>query len=345
MARRALVAASLLTLALAACGGGGSSDENGPARAAALLGVTSGALTDPGAPVAAEVRVMADSGVTALRVPFYWARIEPVRGKFDFSSVDPFVEACARGHIELLPIALRAPAWAAAHPKLANSPPAGTRDYAAFLTTLIERYGPDGSFWSAHPSLPKQPIETWQIWNEPNHDHYWSDQPYAAGYVRLARAARAAIKKADPDALVVAAGFADRSWESIAQIYRAGAKGVFDAVAIHPYTYEVANVLRLVRFARTEPVGSSTRRPEKLNGLEWSRSVEIQFSQKMRSTPSSRRWRISSGSACARRFAWSGSVVSNGDGWCPGRLPDDQVTSVSHSGRSPSPACRSERRA
>jgi hypothetical protein len=250
VARRALVAASLLTLALAACGGGGSSDENGSARPPTLLGVTSGALTDPGAPVAAEVRVMADSGVTALRVPFYWARIEPVRGKFDFSSVDPFVEAAARGHIELLPIALRAPAWAALHPKLANSPPAGTRNYAAFLTTLIERYGPDGSFWSDHPGLPKQPIETWQIWNEPNHDHYWSDQPYAAAYVRLARAARAAIKKADPDALVVAAGFADRSWESISEIYRAGAKGVFDAVAIHPYTYEVADVLRLVRYAR-----------------------------------------------------------------------------------------------
>jgi hypothetical protein len=250
VARRALVAAGLLALALSACGGGDSSDESDPSRPPTLLGVTSGALTDPDAPVASEVRVMADSGVTALRVPFYWNRIEPERGKFDFSGIDPFVEATARAHIELLPIVLRAPAWAAAHPKLTNSPPAGTRDYAAYLTALIERYGPSGSFWSDHSDLPKQPIEAWQIWNEPNHDHYWSDQPYAAGYVRLARAARTAIKKADPEALVVASGFADRSWESIAQIYRAGAKGVFDAVAIHPYTYEVSNVLRIVRYAR-----------------------------------------------------------------------------------------------
>ena len=158
--------------------------------------------------------------------------------------------ATARAHIELLPIVLRAPAWAAAHPELANSPPAGTANFAAYLTALIKRYGPDGSFWSDNPDLPKNPIESWQIWNEPNHDHYWSDQPYAAGYVRLAKAARAAIKKADPDAVVVAAGFADRSWESISQIYRAGAKGVFDAIAIHPYTYKVSNVLRMVRYAR-----------------------------------------------------------------------------------------------
>jgi hypothetical protein len=272
VARRALVAASLLALALSACGGGDSSDENnGPTRSQALLGVTSGALTDPDAPLDSEVRVMADSGVTALRVPFYWHHIEPAQGKFDFSEVDPIVEATARSHIEVLPIVLRTPAWAAEHPKLDNSPPAGTQNYAAYLTALIKRYGPDGSFWSDHPDVPRQPIEAWQIWNEPNHDHYWSDQPYASGYVRLAKAARAAIKKADPDALVVAAGFADRSWESIDQIYRAGAKGVFDAVAIHPYTYEVANVLRLVRYARRslKKAGDGDR-PLWLTEVTWS---------------------------------------------------------------------------
>ena len=63
-------------------------------------------------------------------------------------------------------------------------------------------------------------------------------------------------------------------------------------------------------FSDTLPSGPSTRSPEKSNGLSWSLSFEIQFSQKMRSTPSSRRVRISSGSACARRAAWSSRVVS-----------------------------------
>lgn len=272
MARRALVAAGLLALALSACGGGGSSkDNNGPSRPHPLLGVTSGALTNPGAPLGSEIKLMGASGVTSLRVPFYWNHIEPSKGKFDFSGVDPFVAATARSHIELLPIVLRTPAWAAAHPKLENSPPARTQDYAGYLTALIKRYGPDGSFWSANPDLPKQPIEAWQIWNEPNHDHYWSDQPYARGYVRLASAARAAIKNADPNATVVSAGFADRSWESIAEIYRAGAKGVFDAVAIHPYTYKVANVLRLVRYARRSlQQAGDVGRPLWLTEVTWS---------------------------------------------------------------------------
>jgi hypothetical protein len=272
VARRALVAAGLLALALSACGGGSSSqDENGPTRPRPLLGVTAGVLTEPGAPVRSEVRKMASTGVTSLRAPFYWSHIEQQRGHLSFAAVDPLVEATARAHIELLPIVLRTPSWAASHPRLVNSPPADPATYAAFLTTLIKRYGPDGSFWSSHPDVPKQPIRAWQIWNEPNHDRYWSDQPFAAGYVRLARAARAAIKKADPGALVVAAGFADRSWESIAQLYRAGAKGVFDAIAIHPYTYEVKNVLRLVRYARRslKQAGDGSR-PLWLTEVTWS---------------------------------------------------------------------------
>jgi hypothetical protein len=98
--------------------------------------------------------------------------------------------------------------------------------------------------------VPKLPIRAWQIWNEPDHLRYWSEQPYAADYVRLARAARKSIKAADPGARVVMAGFADRSWEALAKVYRAGAKGVFDAAAIHPYTFEVRNVLRIVEMAR-----------------------------------------------------------------------------------------------
>jgi hypothetical protein len=238
-------------LALAACGGGSSNDDKAPAGPKPLLGVTSGALLDQRAPLAAEVRTMQASGVTALRAPFYWWTAEPEKGKRpDFAATDPLVAAAASARIALLPIVVGTPAWAARHPKLRNSPPAGTRAYAAFLEALIGRYGPSGSFWTEHPDVPKQPIRDWQIWNEPDHLHYWSDQPYQRDYVQLARAARAAIKDADPGANVVMAGFADRSWDSIAAVYRAGGKGIFDIVAIHPYTYEVRNVLRIVKLAR-----------------------------------------------------------------------------------------------
>ena len=272
MARRALVAAITAALLLAGCGGGDSSDDQkAPAPAQPLLGVTSGALLDEGAPLAAEVRAMEASGVTALRAPFYWWTAQPAKGPPTFAATDPLVEAVSRAGIELLPIAMGTPAWAARHPRLGNSPPAGTKAYAAFMTALIGRYGPSGSFWTEHPDVPKLPIRQWQLWNEPDHTHYWSDQPYARDYVTLARAARKAIKQADPGARVVMGGFADRSWESIAAVYRAGAKGVFDVVAIHPYTFEVRNVMRIVEYARRAlRKAGDGERPLWLTEVTWS---------------------------------------------------------------------------
>jgi hypothetical protein len=272
VARRALVAAITAGLLLAACGGGDSSDDNkAPAGPEPLLGVTSGALLDDNAPLGSEVRAMQASGVTALRAPFYWWTAQPTDQAPDFAPTDPLVEAASRANIELLPIVVGTPSWAARHPKLRNSPPAGTKNYSAYLTALIGRYGPSGSFWTDHPDVPKRPIRQWQIWNEPDHLHYWSDQPYAAYYVKLARAARKAIKEADPGATVVMAGFADRSWQSIAAVYRAGGKGVFDVVAIHPYTYEVRDVLRIVRYGRRAlRRGGDPDRPLWLTEVTWS---------------------------------------------------------------------------
>jgi hypothetical protein len=273
VARRTLVAALAACLALAACGGDDSpDDQSAPARSEPLIGVTSGALFDPAAPLGAEVRAMASSGVTTLRVPFYWWTAQAQQGKpTSFKATDPVVAAAARARIELLPTVVGTPSWAARRPELRNSPPKGTRAFAAFMGELVERYGPEGSFWSAHPGLPKQPLRAWQIWNEPDHLHYWSEQPYARDYVELARAARDSIKDADPGALVVMAGFADRSWDSIAAVYDAGAKGVFDVVAIHPYTFEVRNVLRIVRLARRalREAGDADR-PLWLTEITWS---------------------------------------------------------------------------
>jgi hypothetical protein len=271
VARRALVAAIAASLALAGCGGDDDSSDE-PAAQPRLIGVTSGAIFDDHASLEDEVEAMQDSGVRSLRAPFYWHHIQPTEdGEPDFSETDPLVAAAARADIEVLPIVVRTPAWAARHPGKDNSPPKDPADYADFLRLLIGRYGPDGSFWAENEDVPKRPLRAWQLWNEPDHLHYWSDQPYQRDYVELSRAAREAIKEEDPGALVVMAGFADRSWKSIASLYDAGANGVFDVVAIHPYTFEVRNVLKIVEFVREalDKAGDPDR-PLWLTEVTWS---------------------------------------------------------------------------
>jgi len=287
---RLAVALAAVCLALGGCFGGDDSGDPGSTERTGrepVLGVTAGALLR--APLQSELRTMAASGVTTLRAPIYWSGSQPYatmddvpradRDRFrsagghptDFAQTDRLVAACSRIGIVLLPTVLDTPGWAARNAFQAGSPPAGTAAYARFMRVLIARYGPDGSFWTEHPDVPKRPIRDWQIWNEPSHLVYWSDQPFAPGYVRLARAARAAVKDADPGARTVMAGFPDRSWESLAAVYRAGGKGAFDIVAIHPYTYEVRNVLRIVRYARrTMRRAGDGQRPMWLTEVTWS---------------------------------------------------------------------------
>jgi hypothetical protein len=244
------ICAVLAALVLAGCGGS-SPAQKSRAAPPVFLGVTSGAIFSPGASLARELTLMGRSGVQSVRVPFYWRVAQPKPGgPTSFAATDPLVEGAARAGVGVLPVVLGTPAWAARDPGRRASPPRGTDTFAAFLKLLVGRYGSRGSFWAQHPGVPRHPIREWQIWNEPNHTFYWSDQPFARDYVALLRAAGRTVHVADPGARIVLAGFPERSWELIAGLYRAGARGAFDVAAIHPYTFEVGNVLKIVRLVR-----------------------------------------------------------------------------------------------
>ncbi len=129
------------------------------------------------------------------------------------------------------------------------SPPRDPADYADFLTALVGRYGPQGSLWAEHPEIAPRPIRAWQIWNEPNLPGFWSPQPFAEGYVALLKAARGALKAADPQARAILAGLPN-GWAALRQVYRAGGRPHFDAAAIHPYTARPARVPDFLRATR-----------------------------------------------------------------------------------------------
>jgi hypothetical protein len=183
--------------------------------------------------------------------PVEAARFRDVRGvPTDFSDLDTLISEAAAHRLEVLPVVQQPPTWAAMRPGDSASPPETPADVQRFLTTLVERYGPNGTLWSERPWLPRIPVSAWQIWNEPNLSGYWSEQPFARSYVRVLKAAARGVRRADPRATVLLAGFPNRSWAALRKVYAAGGRGHFDAVALHPYTARPANVLLLVRYAR-----------------------------------------------------------------------------------------------
>lgn len=199
-----------------------------------------------------EFALMAGTGARTARVTFDWNVAQPFADWAPWlGQTDAIVLAAARHGVTVLPTVVGAPGWAS------DEPPDGTyvltprdpEEYAAWLRVLVARYGPAGSLWAEHPDVRPRPIRAWQVWNEPNLTRYWRG-PWADGYVRLLRAAHAAVKAADPGAKVVLAGLPNYSWMALMALYQRGAGGYFDVVALHPYTRQLRNLVALVEANR-----------------------------------------------------------------------------------------------
>ena len=196
---------------------------------------------------------MAESGVEAQRLTFFWSHAQPNPGDpTDFSETDAKVTLAVSHGIELLPVIAFGPRWAR-ESDAPHSPPSGVgySAYASYLNDLVGRYGPSGSFWPAHPELPYRPIRVWQIWNEPAAAYQWDVSPgedWAKSYGKLLRYSYYAIKDADAEAKVVLAGLANRSDRDLDYLYKAGKiHGYFDVAALHPYTVQPGGVVTLIK--------------------------------------------------------------------------------------------------
>jgi hypothetical protein len=214
-----------------------------------------------------QFREMARSGVQSVRVVFNWSSAQPYPdwnhvpigkvGEFatdrvptDFAATDRVVGEAAAAHLRVMPVVMYAPYWdQAPHPSDSFAVPRSAAAYGSYLSLLVRRYGSHGSFWRRHPELPKVPIRAWQVWNEENLLNFWP-APLVPNYVDLLRAAHTAIKSLDPGAEVVLGGMPNFVWTDLKILYRGGAHGLFDAVAVHPYTGSVRGVLTIVELVR-----------------------------------------------------------------------------------------------
>ena len=181
-----------------------------------------------------------------------WAVAEPSRGQYDWAPSDALVSLASVNDVELLPVVIYAPQWARQHPDQGASVPKNPADYARFMTALIGRYGPNGSFWAEHPELPQAAdphlADLERAASALPVRRQRDEEDYAKAYGQLLRPAYKAVKKADPGAKVVLAGLANRSYAYLNALYRRGKiRGSFDIAALHPYTAKPDGVVELTR--------------------------------------------------------------------------------------------------
>jgi hypothetical protein len=222
-----------------------------------------------GLPTGEQFQRLKAGGVDSIRVPISWALVQSTKGALpDWTSVDPLVAGASTAGIEVLPFVYGAPSWAVPIDRRWNSPKnlpvrtaAQRAAWQAFLTQVVLRYGPQGSFWSENPAVPMRPLRTWQVWNEQNFK-YFVAKPNPAEYGELVKISATTIKTSDPGAKIVLGGMFARPSEAthnfkppqayfaadfLEQMYETtpGIKSKFQGVALHPYT---SNFKRLMPY-------------------------------------------------------------------------------------------------
>lgn len=160
-----------------------------------------------------------------------WSKVEPARGAWNFGALDERVAVAAQHGVSIDYVLGMTPAWAASNPASsspygagANSMPARLADWTRYVSEVATRY--------------KGRISAYEIWNEPNLSQYWTGTP--AQMATLATAAYAAIKAADPAAVVVSPSLSARTGGSstwLQQFLAAGGKRTFDVEGLHVYPY------------------------------------------------------------------------------------------------------------
>ena len=191
-----------------------------------------------------QVELIAAAGFHWLRQEFPWydieihakgdyedRRAEPYRGAWE--KYDHIVSLAEESGLEIIARLSSPPEWAHAggHVGGAFAPPVTYRDFADYSVAVAERY--------------RDRVAYFQVWNEPNIYPEWGEQSVSPeAYTELLCLAYYEIKRANPDALVLAAALAPtvaltqrdlNDFIFLERMYRAGASECFDVMSVQGY--------------------------------------------------------------------------------------------------------------
>jgi hypothetical protein len=174
-------------------------------------------------------------GLTSVRIEADWAWVQPDGpSTYDWSGLDPEVAAIRAAGLSVDMIIIGAPSWAAVPSAAGGSSPqpADPATFGTFAAAVAAHYAPQG-------------VRDFEIWNEPNNAIFWQPAPDPAAYTADLIASYHSIKAVDPSAVVITGGLAPETNDGtdinaitfLQDMYADGAKGSFDAVGYHPYSY------------------------------------------------------------------------------------------------------------
>ncbi len=242
------------------------------------------------APTPTDLGEMRSTGLGSYRMPIIWRAVEPFAPtplptgtlhSYDFSGYDQqmrdITEAGLRAHV----ILIGTPSWI--DKSIHTSPwqsAAGRENWPEYVEAVLERYGPDGTFWLENPDLPVNQPDAYEIWNEENSEVTYRPRANPREYARLLASAGKQIRAGDPQATIVTGGMFGTpqlddsiyAWDFLRVLLaKKRASKYIDAIGVHPYAGMMRGLKYQMRlFVRELKRAHMKRTPIYVTELGWS---------------------------------------------------------------------------
>jgi hypothetical protein len=178
-----------------------------------------------------DLQLAKDAGFTWVKQRFEWRNIEKTgKDSFEWYEAERIVDAVNKAGLGMVVRLDNQPEWARRDRLFPKSgPPDDLENWKDFVEEVVDKF--------------KGKIAAYEIWNEPNLSREWGDtRPDARAYTELLRLAYTAIKRADPNALVISGGasptteISDRAipaTQFVEEMYAAGGNQYFDMLGVN----------------------------------------------------------------------------------------------------------------
>jgi hypothetical protein len=168
-----------------------------------------------------DLDLICEAGLRFVRMDLSWSAIERVKGVYDFEKTgyDALTTGCEKRHIRILYILDYSNKLYETDRSVRTEE--GRKAFAAFAAAAARRYEGKRILW--------------EIWNEPNIKQFWTPQPSVEDYCRLVEAAAAAVRKADPNGVVVGPATSTIPFGWLEDCFKKGLLNWIDALTVHPY--------------------------------------------------------------------------------------------------------------
>jgi hypothetical protein len=188
----------------------------------------------------ADLDLIAATGLKFVRIDLTWEVTEKSPGVYDFSVYDAMARQLkARGLRPLFILNYSNPLYAKLV-AIRQTAPTISKASAPAVPDAVAAF----ARWAAHAvSRFHEYDAVFELWNEPDLDHFWPPQSNAQAYVALASAACRAIRAANPQATIIGPAAAKPPTQSrsstpfLSAVLGSKVLGCLDGVSVHPYSH------------------------------------------------------------------------------------------------------------